>query len=159
VPGPTHESNDSAHLEGKVANCWEDLHNVNMCLALPYIHHTVSKRDTTFLLMTFSSGCCLPNTSTFAPNELAQCLYCVLLIIRWAFGAHLDVGLAQRQNPCRFIGTDHVCFPHYREDGRLWRKRTATYEPCEALSLLTSRRSCPTRRSCLNCMPMERMAR
>jgi len=31
--------------------------------------------------------------------------------------------------------------------------------PCAALSLLPSRRSCPTRRSCLNCMLIERMAR
>jgi len=31
--------------------------------------------------------------------------------------------------------------------------------PCAALSMLPSRQSCPTRRSCLNCMLIERMAR
>ena len=39
---------------------------------------------------------CLPNTSTFVPNDRSQCLCCVLPIVRCAFGAHLDVGLAER---------------------------------------------------------------
>jgi len=37
---------------------------------------------------------CLPNISTFVPNDRSQCLYCVLPIVRCAFGTHLDVGLA-----------------------------------------------------------------
>jgi len=40
---------------------------------------------------------CLPNTSTFVSNDRSQCLYCVLLIMRCTFGAHLDVGLAERR--------------------------------------------------------------
>ena len=43
----------------------------------------------------------LSNTSTFLP----KCLQCVLPIMRCAFGAHLDVGFAERQTPCRFIET------------------------------------------------------
>ena len=46
----------------------------------------------------------LPNTSTFVPSDRSQCLYCVLPIVRCAFGAHLDVGLAERRTPCRFVG-------------------------------------------------------
>jgi len=48
---------------------------------------------------------CLSNTSTFVSNDRSQCLHCVLPIMRCAFGAHLDVGLAERQTPCRFIET------------------------------------------------------
>jgi len=32
-----------------------------------------------------------------------QRLFCVLSIMRCAFAAHLDVGLAERTIPCRFI--------------------------------------------------------
>jgi len=46
---------------------------------------------------------CLPNTSTFVPNDRSQCLYCVLPIMRGAFGAHLDVGLPEKPTPCRFV--------------------------------------------------------
>jgi len=62
---------------------------------------------------------CLPNTSTFVPNDRSQCLYCVVPIMRCAFGAHLDVGLAERQTPCRFVG--NLTFPSLflGEDGRL----------------------------------------
>jgi len=62
----------------------------------------------------------LPNTSTFVPNDRSQCLHCVLPIMRCAFGAHLDVGLAERRTPCRFVG--NLTFPSLflREDGRLW---------------------------------------
>jgi len=56
------------------------------------------------------SSHCLPNTSTFVPNDHSQCLYCVLPIMLCAFGAHLDDGLAERRTPCRFV----------EEDGRLW---------------------------------------
>jgi hypothetical protein len=52
---------------------------------------------------------CLPNTSTFVPNDRSQCLYFVLPIMRCAFGAHLDVGLAERQTPYRFVG--NLTFP------------------------------------------------
>jgi len=40
-------------------------------------------------------------------------------IMRCAFGAHLDVGLAERQTPCRFVG--NLTFPPLvlEEDGRL----------------------------------------
>ena len=62
----------------------------------------------------------LPNTSTFVPNDRSQRTYCVLPIMRCAFGAHLDVGLAERPTPCRFIETVHVFFDRSREDGRLW---------------------------------------
>jgi len=48
---------------------------------------------------------CLSNTSTFVPNDRSQCLQCVLPIMRCAFGAHLDVGLAERQTPYKFIET------------------------------------------------------
>jgi len=62
----------------------------------------------------------LPNTCTFVPNDRSQCLYCVLLIMRCAFGAHLDVNLAERRTPCRFVG--NLTFPSLflGEDGRLW---------------------------------------
>jgi len=45
----------------------------------------------------------LPNTSTFVPNVRSQCLYCVLPIMRCAFGARLDVGNTERSTPCRFV--------------------------------------------------------
>jgi len=48
---------------------------------------------------------CLSNTRTFVPHDRLQCLHCVLPIMRCAFSAHLDVGLAERQTPCRFIET------------------------------------------------------
>jgi len=66
------------------------------------------------------SSRCLPNTSTFVPNDRSQCLYCVLPIMRCAFGAHLDVGLAEPRTPCRFLG--NLTFPSLflGEDGRLW---------------------------------------
>ena len=60
---------------------------------------------------------CLLNTSTFVPNDRSQCLYCVLPIMRCAFGAHLDVGLAERRTPCRFVG--NLTF-FLGEDGRIW---------------------------------------
>jgi len=49
-------------------------------------------------------------------------------ILRCAFGAHLDVGLAVRPTPCRFIGTVHVSFPRLREDGRLLIKCNRFYK-------------------------------
>jgi len=66
------------------------------------------------------SSRCLPNTSTFVPNDRLQCLYSVLPILRCDFGAHLDVGLAERRTPCRFVG--NLTFPSLflGEDGRLW---------------------------------------
>jgi len=61
----------------------------------------------------------LPNTSTFEPDDRSQCLYCVLPTMRCAFGARLDVGLAERRTPCRFVG--NLTFPSLflGEDGRL----------------------------------------
>jgi len=66
------------------------------------------------------SSRCLPNTSTFVPNDRSQCLYCVLPIMRCAFGAHLDVGLAERRTPCRFVGNLTFPFLFLGEDGCLW---------------------------------------
>ena len=68
---------------------------------------------------TSDSKRCLPNTSTFVPNDRLQCLYFVLPITRCAFGAHLDVGLAERRTPCRFV--ENPTFPSFflGEDGRL----------------------------------------
>ena len=66
------------------------------------------------------SSRCLPNTSTFLPNDPSQCLYCVLPIMRCTFGAHLDVGLAERRTPCRFVGNLTFPFLFLGEDGRLW---------------------------------------
>jgi len=39
--------------------------------------------------------------------------------MRFAFGAHLDVGLAERRTPCSLVG--NLTFPslYLREDGRL----------------------------------------
>ena len=67
------------------------------------------------------SSRCLPNTSTFVPNDRSQCLYCLFPIMQCAFGAHLDVGLAERRTPCRFVG--NLTFPSLflGEDGRLWK--------------------------------------
>jgi len=64
---------------------------------------------------------CLPNMNTFVPNHRSQCLYCVFPIMRCAFGAHLDVGLAERRTPCRFVG--NLMFPSLflGEDGHRWR--------------------------------------
>jgi len=66
------------------------------------------------------SSPCLPNSSTFVPNDRLQYFYCVLPIMRCAFGAHLDVGLAERRTPCRFVG--NLTFPSLflGEDGHLW---------------------------------------
>jgi len=62
---------------------------------------------------------CLPNTSTFVPNDLSQCLYCVLPIVQFAFGAHLNVGLAERRFPCRFVGNPLFPSLFLGEHGRL----------------------------------------
>ena len=45
--------------------------------------------------------------------------------MRCAFGAHLDVGLAERRTPCRFVG--NLTFPSLflGEDGRFWWDGTA----------------------------------
>ena len=47
-----------------------------------------------------------------------------------AFGAHLDVGLAERRAMCRFVG--NLTFPSLflRDDGRLEEDGFAGYEPC-----------------------------
>ena len=63
------------------------------------------------------------NTSTFVPNDRSQCLYCVLPIVWCAFVAHLDVSLAERSTPCRFIGTVHVSFPMKR-----WNRYIHTFD-------------------------------
>jgi len=81
----------------------------------------------------------LPNTSTFVPNDCSQCPFCVLPITRCAFGAHLDVGLAERPTPCRFIGEVHVSFPCFREDGHLLIRRNSPSgirPPCKTLRIL-----------------------
>jgi len=36
----------------------------------------------------------IANTSTFVPNDCSHCPFCVMFIMRCAFGAQLDVGLA-----------------------------------------------------------------
>jgi len=82
---------------------------------------------TTFFLTSFlrgwtaTEGCrgCLPNTSTFVPNDRSQYLCCVLPIMRCAFGAHLDVGLPERPTPCRFVGNLTFSSLFLGEDGRL----------------------------------------
>jgi len=61
----------------------------------------------------------LPNTSTFVPNDCSQCLHCVLAIMWCAFGAHLDVGIAERRTPYRFVGNFTFPFLFLREHGRL----------------------------------------
>jgi len=70
---------------------------------------------------------CLPNTSTFVPNDRLQCLYCVLPIMRCAFGAHRHVGLAERRTPCRFVG--NIPFPSLflGEDDRLYKTESLIY--------------------------------
>jgi len=60
-----------------------------------------------------------PDTSTFVHNDRSQCLYCVLPIMRCAFGTNLDVGFTKRSTTVRFVGTIHVSLPLSREDGRL----------------------------------------
>jgi len=75
---------------------------------------------------------CLPNTSTFVPNDCSQSLHCGLPIMRCAFGAHLDGGLAERRTPCRFVG--NLVYPSLflGEDDRLVFDKT---EPLNMLSL------------------------
>jgi len=62
---------------------------------------------------------CLPNTSMFVPNNPLQSHYCVLPIMRCAFGAHLDVGLAERRTQYRFVGNLTFSSLFFGEDGRL----------------------------------------
>jgi len=57
---------------------------------------------------------CLSNTRTFVPNDRSQCLHCVLPIMRCAFGAHQDVGLAERQTMFRFIETVRRFLPSFQ---------------------------------------------
>jgi len=57
----------------------------------------------------------IANTSTFAPNDRSQCPFCFFPMMWCAFGAHLDVVLAERPTPCRSTGTGHVSFPRLRE--------------------------------------------
>jgi len=47
----------------------------------------------------------------FVPNDRSQYLYCVLSIMRCAFGSHLDLGLAERSTPYRFDGLCMFSFP------------------------------------------------
>jgi len=47
----------------------------------------------------------IAGTSTFVPNDRSHYPFCVLPIMWCAFGAQLDVGLAERPTPWRFIGT------------------------------------------------------
>ena len=75
---------------------------------------------------------CLPNTSTFVPNDRSQCLYCVLLIMLCAFGAHLDVGLDQPRADLLKLGT----FPS------LVAGKMAVFDKTESLALLPRTRSC-----------------
>jgi len=75
---------------------------------------------------------CLPNTSTFVPNDRSQYLYCVLPIMRCAFGAHLDVGLAERPTPCRFVG--NLTFPSLFLGKMAVFDRQNRYFPCEVVS-------------------------
>ena len=89
---------------------------------------------------------CLPNLSTFVPNDRSQCLYYVLPIMRCAFGAYLDVGLAERRTPCKFVG--NLTFPSLflGEDGHHWKdgiaqghmprvqSRFTLLQPCTDLS-------------------------
>jgi len=53
------------------------------------------------------------NESTFVTDDLAQGLCNVLFIMRCAFGARLDVGLAGRPTTTGFIGTVHVSLPSF----------------------------------------------
>ena len=97
-------------LQEKWSRSWHDL-------VLEQSFYFKSRSRTTFLLTTVLRGSgskrrlsrCLPNTSTFVPNDCLQCLYCVLPIMRCAFGAHLDVVVAERRTPCRFVG--NLTFP------------------------------------------------
>jgi len=59
--------------------------------------------------------------------------------MRCAFGAHIDVGLAERPTPCRFILTVRVSIRRFREDGRPLMRPIAGYEPCTALFLLPTK--------------------
>jgi len=112
-------------LQEKWSRSWHDL-------VLEQSFYFKSRSRTTFLLTSVLRGSgskrklsrCLPNTSMFVPNDssdCSQCLYCVLPIMRCAFGAHLEVGLAERQVSCRFVG--NLTFPSLflGEDGRLWK--------------------------------------
>ena len=69
----------------------------------------------------------IANISTFILNDRSQSCYCVLPVIRCAFSAHLDVGLAKRSTLCRFFGT--LTFPSLclGEDCRLCRVWEYTY--------------------------------
>jgi len=57
----------------------------------------------------------------------SQCLWSFVPIIRCAFDAHLDVGLAQQRSPCRFVGTLHFPFPDVGEGGRFWLNAIAAF--------------------------------
>jgi len=48
-----------------------------------------------------------------------MCLYCVMPIMRCAFGAHLDVDLAERRTLCRFVGNLTFSSLFLGEDGSL----------------------------------------
>jgi len=77
----------------------------------------ISRKETSFLEVGTArerGRDCVSNTSTFVPNDRSQCLYCVLPIMRCVFGAHLDVGLAERQTPCRFIETMRRFLPSFQ---------------------------------------------
>jgi len=67
---------------------------------------------------------CLSNKSTFVPNDRSQCLHCVLPIMRCAFGAHVDVGLAERQTPCGFMETVRRFLPSVCSYSRLQADKT-----------------------------------
>ena len=95
----------------------------------------------------------MPNTSTFVPNDRSQCLYCVLPIMRCAFGAHIDEPRADSLEISRFL-------PSFLGKMAVFDKtEPLVMMPCEALSLLPSRLSCLTRRSCLYRMQMENVTR
>ena len=61
-----------------------------------------------------------------------RCLRCLMVIIRCAFGAHLDKGLAERSTPCGFVGIMHASFPRLREDIRINSVYSHTYAHAHA---------------------------
>ena len=83
----------------------------------------------------------------YGKHDRSQCLYFVLPIMWCAFGAHLDDGLAERSTPCRFIGTSTFSSLISAKIAVFDKMESLIMMPCAVLSLLPSRRSCPTRRS------------
>ena len=73
------------------------------------------------------------NTSTFVPNDLAQCLSCVLFATQCAFGVRLGVGALEQPTMRRIVWRSYA-FPLSRRRKKGVFDKTLSLNPARAES-------------------------